>query len=239
MNVLGESNAITSEELPLELSGGLARPMKLGAEVASQLRDLIFSGRLRPGSRLRLQDLAKSLGVSTTPIREALLVLEKEGLLESEQHRGFRVKRITEQDVRDIYELHATVASLLVERAAQHVSEEDLKVLRDLDATIRAAAQNHEVQQVEELNYEFHRLINSRAPDSELLRRFLRETTRYVPRRVYMEIEGWLEASAQDHSPILHALKDGDGRRAAEVTAAHIRKAGDLLIDHLRKSGVW
>lgn len=211
----------------------------MGAEVATLLCDLIFSGRLRAGERLRLQDLAEALGVSTTPIREAFLMLEKEGLIESERHRGFRVKRLTERDIADIYELHAFVAGLLIERATDCLTDSDLDSLAELDRKIRKAVVDGEPDDVEQRNFEFHRLINQRAPESELLRGKLRETTRYVPRHFYKEIPGWLDQSAQDHRGILHALRQRDSRAAANATVAHIRAAGELLVGHLRTSGFW
>jgi DNA-binding GntR family transcriptional regulator len=225
--------------LAFDLPNGPIRPVKMGDEVARQLRDLFFAGRLRPGQRLRLQELAGGLGVSTTPVREALLILEREGLVESEQRRGFRVARLTEHDILDVYELHAFVASALVERATPNLTDDDLRTLAGLDEQIRRAVAKRQANDVENLNFEFHRLINRRADDSTLLRRFLRETTRLVPRRVYQEIPGWLAASAHDHGGILKALNERDARAAAVSTADHIRSAGRLLVQHLHDTGVW
>lgn len=221
------------------LGGGFIRQAKIGTEIAGHLRDLVISGYVRPGQRLRLQEVADSLGVSTTPVREALLILEKEGLVESEQHRGFSVKGLTARDVLDIYELHAFLAALLVERATPHLTDDDFERLAELDRRIRDAVDERRADEVERQNFEFHRLINRRAPDSALLHRFLRETTRYVPRRYYTEIPGWLHLSAQDHRGILRALQRRDGRAAASETAAHIKRAGSLLVDHLHDAGIW
>lgn len=221
------------------LGDGFIRQPKIGTEIADHLRDLIISGYLHPGQPLRLQEVAHSLGVSTTPVREALLILDKEGLVGSERRRGFRVTGVTARDVLDIYELHAFLAALLTERATPHLTEEDLERLAQLDRWIRDAVEMREADKVELQNFEFHRLINQRAPDSQLLRRFLRETTRYVPRRYYKEIPGWLDLSAQDHRGILGALQSGDGPAAAAETATHIKNAGHLLVDHLREAGIW
>jgi DNA-binding GntR family transcriptional regulator len=223
----------------LASEAALLRSPKMGAEVATLLCDLIFSGRLRAGERLRLQDLAEALGVSTTPIREAFLMLEKEGLIESERHRGFRVKRLTERDVADVYELHAFLAGLLIERATDCLTDGDLESLAQLDEQIGRAVAAREPDEVEQHNFDFHRLINRRAPESDLLRGKLRETTRYVPRHFYKEIPGWLDKTAQDHRSILDALRRRDSQAAAGAMVTHIRAAGELLVRHLRESGFW
>jgi DNA-binding GntR family transcriptional regulator len=225
--------------LPLALDDKVVRSAKIGVGVAGYLREAIISGQLRPGQRLRLQDLADAMNVSMTPVREALLILAKEGIVETEQYRGFHVKGVTMQDILDIYDLHAFIAQLLVERATPCLSREDLAVLADLDRQVRLAVDQGRAYEVEQHNYELHRLINRRAPDSDLLRRFLRETTRYVPRHYYREIPGWLDASSQDHKKILVPLKRGDGRAAAAASANHIRRAGRMLVEHLSDKGVW
>lgn len=229
---------LSADELGLGSVPPISRG-KMSSEVAVHLRELIFMGRLRPGQRLPLKELADGLGVSTTPVREALLILAKEGLVEAEQYRGFRIQRLSQRDIRDIYELHAVMAGMLVERATVALSDEDLRQLEELDAEIRESVARGMADEVERKNYEFHRLLNRRAADSVLLLRVLRETTRFVPRRFYKEVPGWLEASANDHREILQALRSGDGSRAAELTSAHIRRAGELLIDHLKHFGMW
>ena len=80
--------------------------LKLGQKLASELRDEIIAGQPKPGHALRLLPLANRLGVSTTPVREALAILERQGLLVSELHRGFRVAEITPRDIKDIYAVH-------------------------------------------------------------------------------------------------------------------------------------
>jgi DNA-binding GntR family transcriptional regulator len=215
------------------------RSTKMGAEVAALLNDSIFSGRLRRGERLRLQDLAEALGVSTTPIREAFVMLEKEGLIESERHRGFRVKGFSERDVADIYKLHAFIAGVLIERATDHLSDQDFDLLTELDRKIRRSVAAHEPDEVEQHNFEFHRRINQRAPESDFLRGKLRATTRLVPRHFYKEIPGWLDKWAQDHGRILEALGDRNSQKAADAMSNHILAAGELLVGHLRTSGFW
>jgi DNA-binding GntR family transcriptional regulator len=200
---------------------------------------MVFSGAVRPGQRLPLQEIAAALGVSTTPVREGLLTLEKEGLVESERHRGFHVAQFSRRDVLDVYELHAFVAATLAERAAANISDRDLDRLAAFDQQIRLAVTKHEADEVEYLNFQFHRLINAAAPDSAQMRRFLRGTSRFVPRHVYKGVPGWLDASAQDHEAILDALRQREGPAAAAATRRHILNAGSLLVDYLVEQQLW
>ncbi|MBJ7594291.1 MAG: GntR family transcriptional regulator [Candidatus Dormibacteraeota bacterium] len=210
----------------------------MSAEIAAYLRDLIMAGQLPPGSPLRLADLAGRLSVSTTPIREAILILEKEGFVECERHKAFRVKLITAADIGDLFELHAAIAGILAERATPLLTEIEMERLGEIDRRIQRGVASGDAEEVEEQNFHFHRTIN-RAPESTTLRRFLRETTRYVPRRYYQQIPGWLNSSAQDHGPILDALNRRDGAEVRRRTEEHIKGAGTLLLEHLRSMGLW
>lgn len=202
----------------------------MGPEVADYLRGLIMSGHLPPGHHLRLKDLAEHFAVSTTPIREALVMLEKEGLVEGEHHRGFRVSRLTAQDIRDIFELHAVIAGMFAERAADALSEAKLDELEAINERLRAAVESGDIETVERENYHFHRLIDT-ASDAALLRRFLSDLNRYVPRGHFEEIPGWLQSSYEDHEPIVAALRRRDAAAARAAAEAHIRRAGVLLAD--------
>ena len=206
--------------------------------VAAHIRDLILTGHLVPGQKLRLVPLAEALKVSTTPIREALLLLEAEGLVRSEARRGFRVKAISREDIRDLFELHAFIAGKLAERATLKLTQGQLRDLLNHSEQIKKSATEGNGELVEQLNFEFHRIIN-RAAESPILARFLAATTRYVPRHFYAQIAGWMEASATEHDPILDALQRGDPAAARTLTEEHIRRAGVLLVDYLETKSFW
>lgn len=210
----------------------------MGAEVAAYLRDLIMSGHLKPGERLRLVDLANQLSVSTTPVREALLILEKEGVIDEEPRRGFRVKPLTADDIRDMFELHAVMAGMAARRAVGRLSEAEVAELTTIDRQLEQAVAEGVGEAIQEIDFRFHRYLN-RATESLTLRRFLTETTRYIPRRYYTQIPVWLSRANQDHSPIMAALRRRDGESIEAAMAAHIRLAGTTLVGHLESLGVW
>jgi DNA-binding GntR family transcriptional regulator len=134
----------------------LSRP-QLSDEVATHLREAIMSGSLQPGQFVRLDAVAAELGVSVTPVREALLALRGEDMVELEPRRGFVVSPLSRQDVEDMFRLQADLAAQLVARATDLISDEQLRHVA-LVAEELAAAQGH--QELSALEYEFHRLIN-------------------------------------------------------------------------------
>jgi DNA-binding GntR family transcriptional regulator len=201
--------------------------MKLGEKVASTLRDEIVAGQPPPGTALRLLPLAKRLGVSTTPVREALAILERQGLLSSELHRGFRVAEISPREIWDIYSLHAFISELLIERASRRLSEEDIDELEEIDQQMRDADGRGEVAAAADFNHEFHRRINLSA-GSPLLVRFLSETTPFVARRLNPVVPGWDEQRMEGHHAILEALRRRDAAEASRLIGDHIRRSGEL-----------
>jgi DNA-binding GntR family transcriptional regulator len=216
----------------------------LGAEVSGFLRDALMSGRYPPGERLRVEDLASEMGVSTMPIREALLTLANEGLLVGKPRRGFRVAKLELQDVADVYSVHAYLAGRLAERAAAKISDEKIAELRELQSQLETAAAVDlvlsgvvdQMTAVEQFNYEFHRQIN-RSSDSSRLEWFVRAATRYIPRHFYQDIPAWTLASVEDHPAIIDALARHDGARARSLMEQHVERAGALVSEALEARG--
>lgn len=216
---------------------------KLGEEATRYLRDALVSGAFEPGQRMGVEDLAQQLGVSAMPVREALVALANEGLLEVLPRRGFRVARIRKQDILDVYRVHAFVAGLLAEAAAAIITDETIaelrRIQREVDRLSRQKLRLAERSaQIEELNFLFHRTINQ-VPDAERLRWFLRAATRYVPRHFYETIPGWVETTVHDHPDIIEALESRDPATARMVVERHVAQAGEQVVSHLATRGIW
>src|SRR5512139_3404364 len=102
---------------------------QLADEVVAHLRDRIMSGELRPGERIRLEDVAEQLGVSITPVREALLTLRGYDMVELQPRRGYVVAPLSRQDILDVFALQAHIAGDLAERIAERVTPAELAEL--------------------------------------------------------------------------------------------------------------
>ncbi len=215
---------------------GLTAHQQLSHKVAAYVREGIMVGQLPAGQFLRTESLAADLSVSATPVREALMILQSEGSVRWEPRRGFRVVSVSDQDVRDLFQVQAFIAGELAARAAQKLDAPAIAGLRELQAQLEDAAERGDATAVDAASHEIHRRIN-KASSSLRLAALLNQTVQYVPLRFFGTIEGWSEASAQDHSPVFDALEARDSDAAREAMSQHIVHIGDLLVTHLQSRG--
>lgn len=223
--------------IPRSESGLGVRP-QLSDEVAARIRELIMAGQVRPGEFLRLERLAAQFGISVTPVREALQSLRSEGFVVLEPRRGFVVADLSQQDVRDLFWVQAVIAAELTSRAAFKLPAPALRGLEEVQRRMeRAVAEGH-IDQVEELNHAFHRAINL-AAESAKLAWTLGAVSRYVPRGLYGRIPEWPGSCVGEHQRILEALRRGNRHAASGAMRMHITVAGELLLKHLERQGLW
>ncbi|HET9892931.1 MAG TPA: GntR family transcriptional regulator [Mycobacterium sp.] len=213
-----------------------ARP-QLSEDVARIIRRRIFDGTYAAGSYVRLDQLAAELGISVTPVREALFALCAEGLINQQPRRGFVVLPVTGRDVTDVANVQAHVGGELAARAASNITDDQLHELKEIQAQLEDAYAGGEDERTVRLNHEFHRAINV-AADSPKLAQLMSQITRYAPESVFPAIEGWPEQSMQDHRRILSALKKRDDKLARAAMAEHLAAGAVPLIDHLIARGV-
>lgn len=216
----------------------LSRPAS--AVAASVIREAIVDGRLEPGARLKEENLATELGISRTPIREALLLLQSEGLVEAFPNRGAFVRSYEIDELRDLYELRALLEGHAARRAAERISDERIEELRAscgrFDALVRRAdPPNLEtVQELVRENLLFHSTILT-AADNERLAGMVRQVVA-VP-LVYQSYIWYspdqARASAHAHHQLVHAFEQRDAEGAELLMRVHVQGARDVLADHV------
>ncbi|MEH3135303.1 MAG: GntR family transcriptional regulator [Mycolicibacterium neoaurum] len=219
-----------------EDSGFAARP-QLSDDVARVVRRRIFEGTYPAGEYLRLDQLAIDLGISVTPVREALLNLRAEGLLVQHPRRGFMVVRFTARDLADVADVQAYVGGELAARAAESISAEQLSELKAIQDNLERAYQDADPDRAVRLNHEYHRLINI-AADSPKLTQFMSGITRYQPESVFPTLEGWPAQSIKDHRRLIDALERRDADAARQAIAEHFTVGVAPLTEHLIERGV-
>lgn len=220
---------------------GMASPdtrTQLRDEAEAHIREMIVAGHARPGQLLRLAPLAEDIGASITPVREALLLLAKDGWVIQEPNRGFRVAPIRRADIEDAYFIHCFVAGELAARAAAKSVEEDIAPLREIEARIQEIGPDTQPHLAEDLNYAFHAGLYAIA-DSPRFVWFVAAASRFVPRRYWATIPGWSAVNRADHAQILAAVEGHDADAARELMSAHIGRARDILIAYLDTIGFW
>ncbi len=209
---------------------------QLPEEVASYVRDLIISGEARPGEFLRIERIADALGVSQTPVREGLLSLKSEGLVNLLPRRGFVVAPITPQDIKDLFWAQAQLAGELAARAAEKVTDEQLEHLTANVKQYAAAVAAGDWELIPEIGLEFHREVN-RAAHSHRLVLILDTVMANLPGRFYAA--GNPKQTGAEHPELLKAFKKRDSERARRLMIDHISAQGDRLIEILAERGLW
>ena len=210
---------------------------QLSHRVAAYVRERIIIEQPPAGQFLRTEMLATELGVSATPVREALMSLQSEGTVRWEPRRGFRVISFRDEDVRDLFRVQAYIAGELAARAALVLNTEAVGRLRQLQDQLAAAAERGVPATVEDINHEIHRRIN-KASGSPRLSSLLDQTVRYIPLTLLDTVEGWAHASVHDHSPVIDALGAGEAEAARAAMACHIDHIGELLIAHRQSARI-
>ena len=203
------------------------RDTKLGLQIASRLRDEIVAGQLPVGSALRLASLADRLGVSTTPVREALTILERQGLVISQLHRGFRVAEITPKEIAALYNVHAYMSELLAERRRAGCPKRTSTSSRS--STRRCARRRpRATRRSPPTSTTSSTAASTARPGCRCVVRFLSETTPFVARRQDPDIPGWEEQRLEGHHAIIEALRKRDSATVAELVGEQIRRSGEL-----------
>jgi DNA-binding GntR family transcriptional regulator len=210
---------------------------QLAEDVARFVRKRIFDGTYAAGKYVRLDQLAAELGISVTPVREALFELKAEGILAQRPHRGFVVLPVTDRDITDVSNVQAHIGGLLAARAAANISDEQLRELHRIQSELEAAYASDDEDLAVRLNHEFHRAINV-AADSPKLAQLMSQITRYAPESLFPTIAGWPRKSIKHHRRLLSALRQHDEDLARTAMSEHLAAGAAPLIDHLTQRGV-
>lgn len=216
----------------------MARLVKqsLGQEVTRMLKRMIIDGELEPGQRLVEDRLAAELGISRTPLREALHRLEQEGLLQKRSAGGYVLRPFDAEEVEEAVQVRALLEARVAALAARRAAPEQVEALRANLTAFREAAARDDVVRLAELNTEFHLLLRA-AGGSMLLARLLDEIEGVVERiiRALVPLREAGEWSDEDHARIVNAVVAGDAEGAAEAMRIHVLHGGDAVLDTLRQ----
>jgi len=197
-----------------------------------------MSGRLRPGTFIRLDETAAELGVSVTPVREALLKLRGEGMVRLEPHRGHVVLPLTRQDIEDIFWLQATIARELAASATVHITDVEIQELDRINDSLAAAVGSSDAETIAGLEFAFHRVFNQ-ASGRIKLAWFLLNAVRYMPVLVYATEPQWGAAAVRNHRQLIAALRRRDAAGVIEHTVWQFTDAARRLTETLNREGIF
>ena len=196
------------------------------------LEDMIIKGKLRPGQRIKEQEVSSQLGISRPPVREAFKILEVEGLIKREPRRGVFVSEVTKNDIWEIYTLKIALYTLAVTLAIDRISDNGIGKLEKIVAQMEVIVQddsNPDIIRYEELNNLFHETTTILAGHGRL-KKMVQSLNNQIKRVSYRSFtkEGHLKSSCRYHRQILEAIKERDKILAERLTKEHIEKGLEI-----------
>jgi DNA-binding GntR family transcriptional regulator len=198
-----------------------------GEQAAAYIRQLIFDGQLREGMRLPQDEVAKAVGVSRIPIREAIIALEREGWVTTTMHRGAVVNAFDEQIIRDHYELFGLVYGLAARRAAEREDPEVVARLAELAQDVR---QTDDLIKVGEIAVAFHSTVVE-AARSPRITVVLRAMSALVPGPFFALVPRAVDSERRGLRAIVRAIRQGDGESAANEYSKMLGKQAGMVVD--------
>ena len=207
--------------------------------VFNTLRQAILRGELKPGERLMEIQLANKLGVSRTPIREALRKLELEGLVHMVPRKGAEVADITEKSLRDVLEVRKALEVLSVQLACEKITEEEIEKLRRAAVRFKETLQDQDVTKIAEADVEFHDIIYMATDNQKLilLLNNLREQM-YRYRVEYLKNEEAHDQLIAEHEALIHNISNRNKEEATRIMCQHIDNQVATVIDVIHTKNV-
>ncbi|MGB4504234.1 MAG: GntR family transcriptional regulator [Syntrophaceticus sp.] len=207
--------------------------------VFETIREAIIDGVLGPGERLMESQLAEELGVSRTPVREAIRKLELEGFVVMVPRKGAYVAGISLKDIADVFEVRAALEALAMVLAAERITEEELEELeRILVRKAEIIEQQQEISLFIESDRKFHDTLYQASRNQRLIQMLTNlqdEIHRF--RSVSLAFPGRMQVALDEHRKIVEALADRDIARAEALAWEHIENAENSLMEAVRKKG--
>ncbi|MEW6045335.1 MAG: GntR family transcriptional regulator [Bacillota bacterium] len=213
------------------------KPEALASEVYKHLSEAILSGVLAPGTRLKEADLARQLGVSATPVREALRRLGDDGLVEYQYRKGCWVRALSAREVREVYVVREAVEGMAARLAAVNRSEDGLAQLLKLQEKGRAALGANDLDEYHRYNAAFHEAIVEQSGC-----RLLEETLTPIRHQIRLltlhtvRYPGRPNVAVEEHEQILGAIERRDADEAERLMRFHIRRAMEEMLSRMAAS---
>lgn len=203
--------------------------------IASILREAILLGKIKPGQKLVEIELCEQLGVSRTPLREAIRNLEVEGLVESIPNKGSRVRTMTIKDIKNIYELRIELEALATKKSVPFLTDNDLDNLSHLQEKIKIASEKRAWGEVDHLNKEFHSTLMSKGGNDQLINIIdqLYKISVIISISTF-SIPGRINEVIEEHDKILDACLKKESELTGELMKKHLENARDKILNYVK-----
>ena len=204
--------------------------------VFNTLRDAILTGKLVPGERLMENQLADKLGVSRTPVREALRMLELENLVELVPRKGAQVLDMSEKDIVNILEVRSALEGLATSVACKKMSKEDLQQLKNMEVDFEKAVADNDVEHFVDIDEDFHDLIFAATENDKLISIFRNLRIQLYRYRMAQakNNETSMSTIVAHHRSIIRAIENHDAEEGASIAQGHIKYQTESILRFIR-----
>jgi len=214
------------------------KPLK--EEIFDALHRHIIAGKYSPGDWLRQEDIASQMGVSMTPVREALDLLVASGLAERVPYRGVRVREMSTKDIVEAYGLRLILEAMIAKEAAKNITPEQISGLEKMLANMKEHHTLNEMSQIRQSSREFHSRI-AEASNNDLLIKLYAVVSNAFPDWLLYEaifrnpelLASSMDDMQKEHSSILDALKNKDVEKTVKKSIEHLMESGKWLKEYL------
>lgn len=206
--------------------------------VFNTLRRAILKGELKPGERLMEIALAEKLGVSRTPIREAMRKLELEGLVVMVPRKGAQVANITEKDLNDVLEVRIALENMAIEKACARMTDEEMEEIEEAAKGFQEQIKTGSLEELAQADEDFHEKIYKASGNRRLMQvlNILREQI-YRYRIEYLKGEDTRNQLVEEHRQMTRAIRDRDVARAQELSFRHLENQRKAIINSISSYG--
>lgn len=204
--------------------------------VFNTLRDAILTGKLVPGERLMENQLAEKLGVSRTPVREALRMLELENLVELVPRKGAQVLDMSEKDIVNILEVRSALEGLATSLACKKMTKEDLQQLKNMEVDFEKAVADNDVEHFVDIDEDFHDLIFAATENDKLIHIFQNLRIQLYRYRMAQakNNETSMSTIVAHHRSIIRAIENHDAEEGASIAQGHIKYQTESILRFVR-----
>ncbi|MDI3481562.1 MAG: hypothetical protein PWQ97_1217 [Tepidanaerobacteraceae bacterium] len=204
--------------------------------VFEAIREAIITGELKPGERLMEVQLAEEMGVSRTPVREAIRKLELEGLVVMIPRKGAYVAGLSLKEAADVFEIRESLEGLAAALAAERITDEELETMEKILSSVQKAVEGGDVETIIKKDAEFHQILFA-ATRNHRLAQIINNLKEQIDR---FRVQSFtnparIKSILQEHRSIVNAIKARDANMAEKLTREHIEKVENNVMDILRK----
>jgi DNA-binding GntR family transcriptional regulator len=211
---------------------------RLHDAVVEHLQNLIVEGVLAPGTKLNEREVCERLGISRTPLREAMKVLASEGLIEIIPNRGAFVSKMNDTEIWETFEMMSGLEAMSGELAAERISPAEIADIKALHYAMLACRAQNDLPGYYSRNLAIHNKINEAARNSVLRQTYLSMNRRLLALRFKSNFhEGKWDRAIQEHDEMIQALEERDGKRLSAILRKHLLDKRDSVLAVLREAG--